>query len=416
MTASTTGRFAVMVFLWLTMSAAPAIAKTVWVSNAADSGPATLRAAIGEANADSDIDTIVIRHVKRPIKLSEPICFRGAQALSIEGGGSTITSGGARDLFVADGGGDLRFANIKFSGAPETALTVNVPVDRTGEQGVVLYNTTLDGNGHYGLHFDDQAEGDGAGADSPASLRLVVIKSVVTNNNHESLAPDADDKDGIRVDEGGVGGIVVNVVATRMNGNRAEGIELDEKGPGDAYLTASDSHFDENGTQPQNTEDLEDGLDVDEADGGDLVVVLNNVTVNGNSDEGVDLDEAGAGSTYLFAANLVASGNTDEGIKLSEDADVEETPDESDGDGHLVANLSRIVVDGNGDDGIRLEEFGVGDVTVNVTSADVTNSGKAGLRIVQEAAGDGKLFADDLAGGGNGDRDLKTDGVTIVRQ
>ena len=130
--------------------------------------------------------------------------YSGAQALTLDGGDATITESGAGDLFVATGGGDLVFRNIRFANARKSAVVVNVPAGKAVRwQKVTLRGVHLDRNGHYGLHVDDQAGGDGAGADSAASVQLTVVDSVVSRNNNPDIDREAADKDGIRLDEGG---------------------------------------------------------------------------------------------------------------------------------------------------------------------------------------------------------------------
>lgn len=197
---------AATILIGLAVCAAPAAAKSVKVSNKNDSGPNTFRAAVAKANADPAIDRIEFRPGKKLIRLETPVVYTGAQALTIDGRGAVITENGADDILVANGGGDLHLENIAFVEALQSGVVVNVPGgDTVREQTVSLDNVVLEGNGYYGLHFDDQSGGDGTGSDSASSLRLIVNNSRVTHNNNPAIEPAAADKDGIRVDEGGEG-------------------------------------------------------------------------------------------------------------------------------------------------------------------------------------------------------------------
>jgi hypothetical protein len=296
----------------------PAAARTLAVTSNADSGQGTLRAAIQEANRDAAVDRIAIRAGVRLIALESSVTYSGAQALTLDGGDATITESGAGDLFVATGGGDLVFRNIRFANARKSAVVVNVPAGEAVRwQKVTLRGVHLDRNGHYGLHVDDQAGGDGAGADSAASVQLTVVDSVVSRNNNPDIDREAADKDGIRLDEGGPGHVAATIVNSTLDRNAAEGIEIDETGPGDVVVNATSSTFSNNGDQPQAPDDLEDGLDVDESGPGDIRLSLIDSAINANRDEGLDVDGADAGDIVVTAINLIVAGNQDDNVKLT---------------------------------------------------------------------------------------------------
>ena len=306
--------------LWggLALAADPAAARTLAVTRSADSGQGTLRAAIQAANRDADVDRIQVRAGVRLIALERSVTYRGAQALTLDGGDATITESGAGDLFVATGGGDLVFQDVRFANARRSGIVVNVPGGGdVSWQTVTLRGVHLDRNGHYGLHIDDQAGGDGAGADSPSSLQVTVIDSVVSGNNNPDIDRQAADKDGIRVDEGGPGHVAVTILNSTLDRNAAEGIEIDETGPGDVVVNATASSFSNNGDQPQAPDDLEDGLDIDESGPGDIRLSLIDSAINANQDEGLDIDGAGAGDIVVTAVKLDAAGNRDDNVKLT---------------------------------------------------------------------------------------------------
>ena len=325
-----------------------AAAKTVAVSASADSGPNTFRAAVNKANKDPLVDTIRFQPGLNPTELKTPVTYTGAQKLAIDGAGVTVSQKGSGDLLIANGGGDLHLFNISFAKALRTGIVVNVPAGNVPrEQTVLLDNVILRDNGWYGLHFDDQSGGDGDGADSSSSLRLLVIDSTVTNNNNPAISPSSSDKDGIRVDEGGIGDVTAIIVRSVLDRNAAEGIEIDETGAGDVVVNVSKSSFDNNGAQPQKLSDPEDGLDVDEAGPGSIRANIAESTINANRDEGLDLDESGNGEVYLAAVNVEASGNTDENIKVTQM-----------GNGNIAAFFNHVTVrNSEHGDGVKLESF-----------------------------------------------------------
>ncbi|MEM7225917.1 MAG: hypothetical protein AAF495_23265 [Pseudomonadota bacterium] len=337
----------------MALVASAADAKTIKVFSKKDSGRSTFRAAIDAANSDPSIDRIQLLVFGRKIKLKTPVTYTGTQALTINGAGVEITENGAENLLMATGGGDLHLKNISFVDALQSGVVVTVPAGNTlREQAVTLDKVTLSGNGWYGLLFDDQIGGDGGGSNSDSSLRLVVTDSVIQNNNNPAIAPNADDKDGIRVNEGGIGDITTVIVDSQLDENAAEGIELDEIGQGDVIVSVTGSSFDNNGDQPQLPSDLEDGLDVDEAGNGDIWLSISDSSTNGNFDEGLDLDEADEGNVYLVAVNFEASNNLDENVKvtkLQNDAPLA---------GSIVARFNSVTVKDSIDgDGIKLEVF-----------------------------------------------------------
>jgi len=354
-----------------TTLATSALADTARVWNRNDSGRFTFRAAIEAANANPSIDTILFRPFFRAIELKSPVEYTGSQDLTIIGRGATITDDGAGDLLIASGGGDLHLAHIRFVDAGRNGVTVNVPGGSTlREQSVTLSGVVLDGNGQYGLLFDDQSGGDGTGSDSAASLRLVVRESVVTSNNNPAIEPVAADKDGIRVDEGGEGDVTAVIIDSILDGNAAEGIEIDETGNGDVVVNVSASSFSFNGDQPQLPSDLEAGP-------GDIWVSLLNTVINGNQDEGLDLDEADAGDVFLTAVSFDSSGNLDENVKVTQ-----LQGDPANPEGQIVARFSAATVNGSIDgDGIKLEAFDneddeglVGRIFATIQNADVTGN------------------------------------------
>ena len=339
---------AFLLSVYLSIFSFSAVAKTVTVSASGDSGLNTFRAAIDKASKDKLVDSINFQPGLTPVELKTPVIYTGTQTLVIDGGGATVSQKGSENLLIANGGGDLHLFNISFTKALRSGIVVNVPAGSLPrEQTVLLNNVILRDNGWYGLHFDDQSGGDGAGSDSSSSLRLFVIDSTVTNNNNPALSPSSSDKDGIRVDEGGIGGVTTIIVRSALDKNAAEGIEIDETGTGDVIVNVSKSSFDDNGAQPQKLSDLEDGLDIDEAGPGSIRVNIAESTISGNRDEGLDLDEADDGEIYLSAVEVEASGNADENMKVTQL-----------GDGSITA-LFRAVTAKNSKygDGVKLESF-----------------------------------------------------------
>src|SRR4029453_15263127 len=124
----------------------------------------------------------------------------------------------AFDLFVSSGGADLELRDLTFQ-AGEDGVFVPVPGDATGEISVSLRNVNIVDSGLFGLHIDDQSIG------LVGSIHLAIWGGSFTNNGTEAL-----DFDGIRVDEGGAGDIAARLSNVVVDGNGADGLELDERG------------------------------------------------------------------------------------------------------------------------------------------------------------------------------------------
>jgi hypothetical protein len=280
-----------------------------WVRN---DGKETVSAFTSYANGQAN--TILVKNVAN-IALASPVTYTSGRNLTLVGQGTTIrpVAGSEQDydLFRATGGGNLNFSNLTVRDGA-TALEVNVPAARTGLLSVVLTQVHLTGNGRFGLEIDDQiGDADGLGADSPASISLVMALCNVTGNG---FTEGDSDLDGVRIDEGGEGGIVAVISACHIDGNGADGLELDERGNGDSRLTATNSTFNNNG--PNDPEDTDDGIDLDEDGAGSIWAKLVNASINGNFDEGLTLNSARSVSVELI--NVLANDNTDEGIKVDE--------------------------------------------------------------------------------------------------
>jgi hypothetical protein len=387
---------------WLLQPAAVA-----QVTNELDAGPGSFRAAVEAANADPSITLIRFPSGLGTIDLSSAVIYSGAQSLRIDGQEAILrgTTGCDCDLLVANGGADLTLENLTFENAPRSGVVVDVPGSATGDIGVALREVTIRDNGLYGLVVDDQAGDDGAGADSNAGILLVIASSSVTGNG---FRPGFSDFDGIRVDEGGAGDLYATIHGSIFTGNAGDGVELDELGRGSATADLRQSFFDDNGEQPQNPEDLEDGFDIDEADEGDVSVRIVHATASGNFDQGSDLDEEGPGGIRLVMSQVVASGNLEEGIKLTED-------EETEAGGGIDVDFTNVAASNSQtDDGVQLEEFGPGDLSGRLVHSTFDGNDSDGIKVDQEGAGGGVLRRQSVQAVGNGDDPIDADGVEVV--
>ena len=412
------------------------------------SDQAELQAALDAASVSATRSTIRLES-GAVITLTDTLTHTGAAALTIDGRGATITGPDDGNAFDFTGGADLTFRDLTVEGASEHGIYVEVPGDAAGTISVEARGCTLRDNGFAGLWVDDQVN------DSPASVFVRILDCEVSGNNTAGVGEELDydeilalaDKDGVRVNEGGLGDLRLFIKNSVFFENQADGVELDETGDGDVFSKVLNSSFDDNGDQlqfpdevppgfpddPDDYEkDLEDGFDIDENDEGGVWAQFVNVTANGNEDEGIDLDETFNGSIEMTGNNIVANDNFGAGIQLTES---EEQPDT---DGDIVLRLSNVTANDSRDSrGVRLEEFQVGDVLGQIVGATFDGNDSDGFRIecIDDGAIDFRFVKTSFTNNGgdglqveesgtvtlvnplfdnNGDDDINEDGVSVI--
>jgi hypothetical protein len=354
--------------------------QNAFVTSNADDGDGSLRAALEAATADPAIRSIKVKSVGT-IVLATPLVWSGTQALSIDGGGAVIDASGlatGESGLLADGGGDLSVVDLTVEDAPSSGIFVDVPTARTGIQRVDFTRVTVRGNGLHGVVINDQDDPTGEGeTGSAASVAVTVSNSVIENNGNGAV-----DNDGFRINEGGEGSIFAEVSGTTFRGNGADGLELDERGAGDAVFSLLQVSLVANGFL--STVDPDDGVDVDEAGPGDIIARFNNVDASNNSEQGVDLNENGEGDLRVSMSNVTGSGNGAEGIEFEEDDDVA-------GGGGLFADLTQVTANGNGsidgDAGLKLREKGAGNLEATLIQPTANDNQIGGIEIREDAAG-----------------------------
>jgi hypothetical protein len=374
-----------------------ALADTVYVDDVTTFGQA-----VAVANANPAIDTIEFDG-RRDQLVTEEVHYLGPQDLTILGGNSVLTGncspaeswGGG--LFASYSAASISISDLTFETSCNNGVGVFIPANAKGDVEVALENVSIKDSRFHGLYVDNQ---DSTGSyntddvphpdcfdpwpyDSKAGVVLVVRGSDISSNGN--MVPDWElpvvtyppqeqwdvdcefdegdgweceigvdpgvfelsgcpaDFDGIRVDDGGPGGITATILNSVVSGNLADGVEYDERGQGDVDSYVGGLHVEENGetedeyliefsienyevpgtdgvtvTAEGEISDLDDGFDIDEEDNGELYAYFEEVFVNENRDEGLDLDEAGNGSATVMVDGAVANGNEDQGIKVDE--------------------------------------------------------------------------------------------------
>ena len=394
------------------------------VTSNADSGEGTLRAALEAGETTIEIDPSV-----GDIDLDSPLVYAGREALTLRGSGQTIDGAGFGTdpiLTLADGA-SLKVSDLTFDagGGDEDgpyerlvnegggkAIFIDVPLDATGVVSLAMRDVVVRGTGNHGVHVSDcvlddgdpdacgaGATGDGEGSD--AGVRVHLVRVLIEESGFGKQ-----DADGLRVDERGPGSIFFYSKDSTFYRVGADGVELDEGGVGRVAINVRDNAFIENGEfclvgpfdpedgdDPCNDDgepDVDDGFDIDEEGPGSIVGYVISSQVVDNYDEGLDFDEAGSGGTNLHFYDIYSDGNEDEGIKVSEedggdnkaelvgvitDGDLEF---EEEGNGHIVVSLTDSAV---GDD-LQFEEADHGVVDISIYDSIVADE-------VQVAADDG---------------------------
>jgi hypothetical protein len=358
---------------------------TVKVVNSDDAGPGSFRDAVEKANGNSRIQRIEFARWVGTISLATPVVFTGTQNLELHGSGATLDGSalapGAQAAFAAIGGGDLSVTALGVRNAPGEGLAVEVPGGSTGIKKVTLIGLQITGNQGHGVLINDQENPlDPSNPNgSAASLRVLVVGCRFERNGFGDL-----DKDGLRVNEGGIGDLDFTISLSRADGNGADGIELDERAAGDAKFMVSGTHITGNGSFDPTLADLDDGMDVDESDEGNLIGKVLLSSANENKEEGFDFNENHAGDFRVDMVLVEATGNLEEGIDFEEDDDFQ-------GGGDLITTLIGIKANRNGpggDAGLKIRERGDGNLNAKVLGAETSDNAIGGINIREQQTGD----------------------------
>ena len=363
------------------VSVGSAVARVV---SSNDAGPGSFRAAVEAANSDGSIRVIRFDSGLAPIQLQQPVVYTGAQALRIEGNDAVLDGTGldpaADAAFLANGGSDLAISRLAVRNAPQEGIEIDIPAGSSGIKKFVLDEVGAFANRGFGVLINDQANPEDAEdpAGSAASLDVTVTGSRFDDNGFAAL-----DRDGLRINEGGDGDLVVSISKSSAADNGADGIELDERGLGDVRFRVAHSQFTGNGSFDQTLADLDDGIDVDESNEGSLIGTVLQSSANDNKEEGFDFNENHAGGLRVDFTQSEASRNLEEGIDLEEDDDFQ-------GGGDLIARLVGTTTDGNGpggDAGLKIRERGEGNLETDVRNAESNGNAIGGISIREDAGG-----------------------------
>ncbi|MGE0230066.1 MAG: hypothetical protein AB7U23_16320 [Dehalococcoidia bacterium] len=417
------------VLLVLGSGARPAeAASTVLVFSTADSGPGTFRAAIDQANTNSNVGYIRFL-TNGPITLQEPVEYSNNQPLTLAGLFNTVIQGQSTNpvgntdlvcdvdddegLFESTHGADLTLISLIFQNNPcgngvyvylydddDVSITLNrVTARNNDEDGVrieedsncyaegtgvdlTVTTSTFSGNGNDGLEIDDRGEGDVTASlrvsffrdngedgfeiteECDGDVSLTTLGSTFNDNGWDAK----DDGEGIDIEESGSGYVDVALHALEASRNDGEGVEIQETdGAGNNSLETADADdVDPDDGQPA----ASDGPQTATCEGDNLTLTVNRGRANDNGSDGFDIEEHDCGSLYMTVTAVVASGNADDGFGAFEWG-----PGDFDfaaGSGTAADNNGPDDINGNG---FELDEESYGSLHVDLTSVAARYNG-----------------------------------------
>lgn len=379
-----------------------------WVTNGHDSGKGSLRDAL-----EKNKRTIVIHRRVDEIVINSPLIWDSHKSLNIIGSGQTISGDtGDQPLLEISKGANLSIKHVDFAAPGHYSIVnpgggkgifVNVPDYKKGTVKVSLNNVAVSGTGNHGIHISDCSIGDdcgggqgGGGEGSDASMTVWLNNVTV-----DGAGFGKQDADGLRVDDRGPGDITLfahNITFVNVGG---DGIELDEGNEGNVAVWMKQAFFQDNGAycsdelvddpiaidpncNDDGDPDVDDAFDIDESGPGGIWGVIANADLIHNYDEGLDFDTEGEGENNfvdLHLINIEGYDNADEAIKVSEEGNASifvkmvriniggDVEVEEEDEGSLFVSIFGSYI---GDD-LKLSEKGDGKGTVKLRNTEVVD-------------------------------------------
>ena len=393
------------------------------VTSASDRGDDTLRQALSLAS-EGEIDSIVVA-TESDINIKNGLAYLGSQPISIVGTGQTIFGKSDVTLLTSSGGGDLSITGLSFKGPGGFSINersdidgvsgkgifVDVPDGATGTISLHLTNVTVSQVGNHGIHISDCTLADecGGGQDGSGDGSDASITALLQNVTIDDAGNGKFDADGLRIDERGPGSVHLSVDSSLFTNVGADGVEVDEGQAGSIFATVTSTSFTSNGGYCDPS--ILDAFmpDADEGEFSDGEASLDDIPsaergspddgcfeleydlyesgsveafeIGIDLDDGIDFDESGSGSVFTSMVGVSITGNLDEGLDFDEA-----------GEGNIFINIIDSVATGNTDDGFKVSEEDDGGIIAIVANSTAMENGGKGF--VLEAEDDGALFAD----------------------
>jgi len=357
-------------------------ATTVLVTNNNNAGPGSFRAAVDQANNNSNVGVIKFL-VAGPINLQSAIVYTNSQALTLNGLYKTVVQGSATwplsavcgasggpstachvppcsdsGLFTSMGGGDLTILSMTFQNSScGSGVRVMLPdVYRTVN--ITLNSVVLKNNDEWGLWIDEE-DYDCDSGDAGINLNLWYVAA--TDN----------DRDGVRVREFGDGGLNVSTNFSHFLRNGDHGLNVTEHCYGSLTLTSGASSFNDNGS---------DGIFGEESGDGGATVTLNGLDASNNQDTGVEFYENDESN-----GNSIQSVSDDEPTSPASEEDGPQPATCYGGGFDFTVNGGR--ASGNDNDGIDVTEYDCGSMNAWLTGLVANNNGDDGIEVNEQYGG-----------------------------
>ena len=160
-------------------------------------------------------------------------------------------------------------SSLKVRNSLAEGIVVEVRPRRPSTIKVSLVNVDIVNNNGHGVLVNDRKiprPSDGVQPDPDGSAATVDVSVINCRFIHNGYS--VSDRDGLRVNEGGDGDLIITVKYTLAEENGADGIEVDERGAGDVQVEMLATRLIANG--PFDQTDLDDGFDIDEYNDGGI--------------------------------------------------------------------------------------------------------------------------------------------------
>lgn len=388
------------------------------VTNGNDSGAGSLRDALEHGKSK-----IVIHRSVDTIEIESPLVWGHHKSLKIIGTGQVISGdNGSEPLLEITEGANLSLKSLEFVGPGGYSILnqgggkgifVNVPDNRKGTVFLSLNDVIVRNTGNHGVHVSDCSLGDdcGAGQGGGGEGSDASVTVWLNNVTIDGAGYGKQDADGIRVDDRGPGDINLfanNITMVNVGG---DGIELDEGNEGSVAVWMNRASFRDNGAycsdefvedpiaidpncNDDGDPDVDDAFDIDEAGPGGIWGVISNADLFHSYDEGLDFDTEGEGDgnfVDLKLVNIVGADNADEAIKASEE-----------GDASVYVDMLHISIVGD----VEVEEEDDGDLSVGIFASSISDD----LELSEKGGGNGTVKLRNTTVGD--DKDYGGDGIT----
>ncbi|MEZ4553647.1 MAG: hypothetical protein R3B59_07035 [Dehalococcoidia bacterium] len=417
-------------------------ATTVLVFTTADSGPGSFRAAIDQANNNSNVGHIRFL-TNGPITLNDPVEYEGSQPLTIAGLFNTVIQGQSTNpvgntdlvcdvdddegLFESTGGADLTLISLTFQNNP-CGNGVYVFLDDDEDVSITLNRVMARNNDEDGVRIEEDSYCSGG-----TDINLTVTTSTFSGNGN----------DGLEINDEGDGDVTASLRFSAFRDNGEDGFDIYEECDGDVSLTTLSSSFNDNGWD---SEEDGEGIDVDERGSGYVEVTLNGLDASRNTDDGVDVDEMDGSEIDSLSLQGGEAGEADPEDKQPAASDGPQTAtcegdnltltvnggraNDNDSDGFdideedcgsLYMTVTGVMASGNADDGFQADEYGPGDLDFtagSATSADRNGSGDVdedgnGFQLYEESYGSLYVSLASVGARYNGAFDESGDGIDL---